>query len=222
MSKTKHISDFVNDLLVVKADIVLHPMSAEETPHLGIKMAADSPETMTLSASRIGSLSDADNSMLVRIYKDNLDQCYRLYLLSSTSQSPVYAHLSIPGNPHFFIAIGDGQVEIPFSEGIDPLNTVFHLNYPLQIAELNCLPGDDQAWKSDEFKVQWDRSFSQLIIDVVQLDSDMMKRPTRLVFLSNPPEGAIIRLIPIRDSRAIIQLDGAVDYSNGFTICTYV
>ena len=221
MPKNKHIAAFVNDLFDLEPDLILDQIQTLDNRATQFKIAADSPVAMTLSASRIGSLTDGQNRMLVRVYKDKDSQYFRMYLLSSTNQSSAYVLLSVPGQPNIFVADSDGQIEIPFSTGIDPLNTIFHLNFPLQVSEIDRFPEDDHQYEIGEFKYSLDRSASQLRVELVQSKSVLEASPTKLIVLSKAEHNAFVRLIPLRDFLAILHLDDSSDFTTGIALCTY-
>ncbi len=221
MSRTNHIAAFVDDLLSMKTDLVLQALPQTEKSAGSIRMAADTAKTMTLSASRVGSLADTESQMLVRVYKDEAEQCYHLYLLSATPQTPAYALLSMSGDSRFFVANADGQIEIPFLENIDPLETIFQLSFPKQSVELNHIPNTDIVITIDVFRVQFDPLNSQLHIELILQNDTNAPVPTKLVYHSGQLDKSTIRLIPIRDLLASIHLDETFDHSLGITLCTY-
>ncbi len=219
MSKNEHIKIFIDDLLNIKADLTLLAIPAKEKP-ISMKIAADGPESLTLSASKIGSLTDADNKMLVRVYKDDTEKCFLLYFLAAGPISPAYGLLSISDESHIFLIDTDGQVNIPYSTDIDPLNSVFHLSFPKQIAALDDFPETDSPLVVDKFRIVHDHSMDQLDIELMT-SNQQQDIPTKLVFRSGKPEKPVIRLIPIRDLHAIVHVDPAWDFSAGLTLCTY-
>ena len=221
MVKTNHITAFVNDLLNFKADLVLQAMKSEKIPAVVAKMAADSPHAMILSTTRVGSLTDPENRMLVRVFKDEGDQCFRLYLLSSRNQSTAYSLLTIPDNSNYFVVDANGQVEIPYSTEINPLNVVFNLNYPLQILELNTFTHENRSLIHEYFKFHMENDESPLSIEILSSNSSGDRAPSKLFFRSEQESQPFIRLIPCRDRRAAIHFDGSIDLTKAVTVCTF-
>jgi len=221
MVNKNHIDAFVNNMLSIRADLILEKMEVDEKHATAIKMAADSPRALTLTVSPIGSLSDPDNQMLVRVYRDEVEHCFRLYLLSSTGQEAASILLTIPEKPHFFVADADGQITIPYSLNVDPLNSIFHLNFPIQTFEMDRIPELNQSLNTDVFRLHFDETISQLSIEIFQAEPIDEKLPTKLVIDAMNQNRPIVRLIPIRDHRAVIYLEGITADIRDITLSTF-
>jgi len=221
MVKSNPITAFVNDLLNIEADLILEPLVTDEVPARVVKMAADAPNTMTLSAARVGSMADPDNQMLARVFKDETDRCFRLFLLSSTDKSPAFILLTIPDHPHFFVADANGQIEIPYATEINPLEVVFNLNFPFQVLEMETFTPENKSLIKENFNFHLENGESQFSIEISPSASIEDKDPTKLFFRAAQANHPFIRLIPIRDRRAVIHFDESVEFTSAITVCTF-
>ncbi len=206
MAGNDHITRFLDDLLEMKADLILQPQ-IENKQAQPMKMVADAPAKMTVATSRIGLLCDPENKVLARVYKSDEDACFRIFLLSSTSRSTANSMISLDKNSAFFIADKNGQVEIPYTVDIHPLKNEFQLSFPCASVEVDQMPEPDVSTTVESFSMNFDPLNSMLYVDLAPEAFPKGTFPTKLVCQVTAADPPKTTLVPIRDQGAVVHME---------------
>lgn len=219
MSDSKHIANFVNDLLKIKADLTLQAIPSNEEHEFKIKMAADSAK-LILSTSRIGSLADARGQMLVRVFKDENDHCFRLYFLDASKTSTAFSLIIIQGTPHFFLVDADGSTVIPFVTDIDPLKATILFSFPEEVVTIETMPKAGEPITIGQLELMIDEEYSELRVQIA--DYQIRKNPpTKLILNSRVHGDKRLWLVPIRNGLATVMVGSDINNSARLTLCTF-
>lgn len=100
------------------------------------------------------------------------------------------------------------------------MTTIFQLAFPKQVTQLNGLPDTEAPLEVDGFELLFDSARSELSIKIPPADADR-DAPTKLIFSTENSGGPLVRLIPIRNLLAVIQMDFSEHKFSGITLCTY-
>ena len=204
MQKSSSILSFVNDLLIGHPDLTLRATNGDIYDEIFYQLAADTPDTTSISAPQLASLADPAKQILARIILDDDRKCYRLFLLMSDGETPGYVLLKVENDAHSYMADADGTVEIPLDDQVDPVKSVFNLHFPV-LAGQATRPVGTEIFKTDDYSLFIDSNTGQLIIDLNFASDSPLNQIRSVVILDEHRKDGKFLQIPLRNGKAVIQ-----------------
>ncbi len=189
MNKKNIIDQFVSSILEFKTDDKIIAKGPVIQTNTSYQMAAAGERTTT-SMVKLGTLSNDDGHVMVRVFKDMKKKKYKLYFLSDDNRFSQFPILFEPTTFKYFIIHQDGHAEIPLSSHIDPVREDLSISYPIITKKFDLNKSDIEQ---EEDIVSISVKNSKLYVNIPE------KSTKALLVFSDTSEKIITRLVPVRN-----------------------
>lgn len=207
MTSKEKLQQFVTGLLTNEHDREMTVHSRQDTDERRVMLAADSEDVASAPVKKLGVLSDQNGELLIRVFHNDPEQCYQLFLVGTNDIKTHHLLVSFTQSFKYFLSNETGQVDIPFSAGINPMEEPPRIASPvdeLQVDKQNLEKSfRTKTSRGIQCQLEWNQDTDKLEIILGKIPQELSY--SRLIVLTDTDHQD--RLIPVRNSRAQVSLD---------------